>query len=93
MCVCVLTERPDGMVSPQVSPFHRRQVAVSQIRFRRWPVRRTERGVRFQMRVFPPPRVPDVSGPGSVHARLKQLGQWSSLNTARRENWYSCTGQ
>jgi hypothetical protein len=35
----ILTERPDGMVSPQVGPLHRRQVAVPQIRFCGWPVR------------------------------------------------------
>lgn len=82
----ILTERSDGMVSPQVRPLHRRQVAVSEVRFRGWPVRRTDRGVRSQVWVFPPPRVPDVSGPGSVHARLEQFGQRSSLDTAGRIN-------
>lgn len=70
------------MVAPQVGALDRRQVAVPQVRFRGWPVRRTNRGVRFQVRVFPPPWVPDVSGPGSVYARLEQLSEGSSLNTA-----------
>lgn len=73
-------------MSPQVCPLYRRQVAVSQVRFRRWPVRRTDWSIWFQVRVFPPPRVSDVSGSGSVYAGLKQLGQRSSLNTAGRVN-------
>lgn len=45
--MCVLTERPDGMMSPQVGALDRRQVAVPEVRFRGWSVRRTNRGVRF----------------------------------------------
>lgn len=86
----VLTERPDGMVSPQVGPLHRWQVAVPQVRLGGRSVCRTERRVWPEVRVFPPPGIPDVPGPGHVHAGLEQFAQRPSLDAAGRINGHSC---